>query len=386
MILRVPLHFVFALFLCFASRPIRAETPDANGFEFFETKVRPLLLKHCLECHSAEKQEGGLRLDSRDGILQDGDSGPAAIVPAKAGIASKAAIADSLILQAVEHRDLEMPPPPKEKLAGTEVAILRRWIEIGLPWSPKATASKSELEKKWETHWAFQPIANPAPPDVETDQLVQNPVDQFVLKRLEEAGHQFAKPADRLSLIRRAYDDLIGLPPSYEEVQAFEKDTSPNAFEKVVEELLARKEYGQRWGRHWLDVARYADTKGPIDGGEQRYAFAHTYRDYVIDAFNDDKPFDRFVLEQIAADKLQLDPHDPALAAMGFLTLGNKHYERIHEIMDDRIDVVGRGLMGLTMGCARCHTHKFDPIPTADSSFAATQRAKARKCHVVSSK
>ena len=334
-----------------------ADRPSAGADEFFEKKVRPLLATHCFGCHGPEKQESGLRLDSREAILHGGDTGPAALPGSGA---------ESLLLEAIEHRGLEMPPPPKKKLTDEEIGRLRRWIAMGMPWSPHASSPKSDAEKSWETHWAFQPIRDPAPPAVQATEYVQAPVDRFVLARLEAEGHAPSRKADRETLIRRAFYDLIGLPPSYDEVMAFVKDPSAAAFARVVDDLLSRKEYGQRWGRHWLDVARYADSKGPIDGGEQRYAFSHTYRDYVINAFNNDVPYDRFILEQVAADQLSLGEHDQALAAMGFLTLGNKYYERIHEMMDDRIDVVARGLMGLTMGCARCHSHKFDPIPTAD--------------------
>jgi hypothetical protein len=327
---------VIAAVLLFAS-PIFAETTDPAAYEFFENKIRPLLAERCFECHGTEKQKSGLRLDSREAILLGGEMGPAAAAGNPA---------ESLLLDAVEYRgDLEMPP--KEKLKDEEIALLRRWVEMGMPWDTLAPPPKSKAEETWEAHWAFRPIRDVSPPTIKAPERVQTPIDRFVLARLEKAGHTLSPKADRESLIRRAYYDLIGLPPT-------------------VDGLLSRKEYGQRWGRHWLDVARFADSKGPIDGGEQRYAFAHTYRDYVINAFNNDLSYDRFILEQVAADQLDLEDYDPAQAAMGFLTLGNKYYERIDEMVDDRIDVVGRGLMGLTMGCARCHTHKFDPIPTAD--------------------
>jgi hypothetical protein len=341
--------------LLFAS-PLFAETTDPAAYEYFENRIRPLLAERCFECHGTEKQKSGLRLDTREAILLGGEMGPAAVAGNPA---------ESLLLDAVEYRgDLEMPP--KEKLKDDEIALLRQWVEMGMPWDPHAPPPKSKAEKTWEAHWAFQPIRDVSPPPIATPDRVQTPIDQFVLARLEEAGHTLSPQADRETLIRRAYYDLIGLPPSYEEVKAFVENPSSSAFTRVVDDLLSRKEYGQRWGRHWLDVARYADSKGPIDGGEQRYAFAHTYRDYVINALNNDLSYDRFVLEQVAADQLDIEDYDPAQAAMGFLTLGNKYYERVDEMVDDRIDVVGRGLMGLTMGCARCHTHKFDPIPTGD--------------------
>ena len=355
--IRLPGLITAALLTATALAAQAADPSTVVAYEFFEEKVRPLLSTRCFECHGPQEQEAGLRLDSREGILLGGDTGPAAI----SGSAE-----ESLLLEAVEHKGLEMPPSPEKKLSDEEIGHLRRWIANDMPWSPLVTTPKSDLEKSWEIHWAFQPIRDPAPPLVETPEWVRTPVDQFVLARLNAEGHVPSPKADRETLIRRAYYDLIGLPPTYDEIKAFVDDPSSAAFAGVIDDLLSRKEYGQRWGRHWLDVARYADSKGPIDGGEQRYAFSHTYRDYVIDAFNKDLSFDRFILEQVAADKLGLGEHDQALAAMGFLTLGNKYYERIHEMVDDRIDVVGRGLMGLTMSCARCHSHKFDPIPTAD--------------------
>lgn len=215
------------------------------------------------------------------------------------------------------------------------------------------------------THWAYRPIARPALPRVSDPAFVRTPVDAFILHRLDAVGIARSREADRRTLIRRVYFDLIGLPPSYEAVKAFEADTSPDAFEKVVDQLLASPLYGQRWGRHWLDVARYADTMGYNFVSDARYPFAWTYRDYVIDSFNADKPFDQFVMEQIAAD--WLDTHDPrALAAMGFLSVGRRFDFDIHATIDDRIDVVTRGLLGLTVQCARCHDHKYDAITQAD--------------------
>ena len=202
-----------------------------------------------------------------------------------------------------------------------------------------------------------------APPVVKDPAWVRTPVDAFVLARLEKEGINPSAPADRRTLIRRATLDLLGIPPTAEEIEAFEADRSPDAFAQVVDRLLASPLYGQRWGRHWLDVARYADTKGYVFTEERKYPFAYTYRDYVIRAFNADIPFDRFVLEQIAADQLELGPDPGPLAAMGFLTVGRRFLNDQNEIIDDRIDLIGRGLLGLTIGCARCHDHKFDPDP-----------------------
>jgi len=216
------------------------------------------------------------------------------------------------------------------------------------------------------THWAFQPLKRVDPPAVKDKKWVRTAIDKFILSKLEKFGLQSAPPAEKRTLIRRATFDLIGLPPSPEEVDAFLSDTSTNAFEKVVERLLSSPHYGERWGRHWLDVARYADNKGYVFFEEKSYPWAWAYRDYVVRAFNEDKPFDRFVLEQLAADQIDLQGDQRALAALGFLTVGDHFSNNTHDILDDRIDVVSRGLLGLTVSCARCHDHKFDPISQAD--------------------
>src|SRR5207244_3881383 len=213
---------------------------------------------------------------------------------------------------------------------------------------------------------AVQPIAMPPVPKVKDKDWASTAIDNFVLAKLQAAGLKPAPAADRRTLLRRATFDLIGLPPTPEEIGAFVADRSPNAFTKVVDRLLASPHYGERWGRYWLDVARYADTKGYVFTEERRYPFAYTYRDYVIDAFNKDLPYDRFLIEQIAADRLPLGEDKRPLAAMGFLTLGRRFLNNQSDIIDDRIDVVTRGTMALTVACARCHDHKFDPIPTAD--------------------
>jgi hypothetical protein len=221
--------------------------------------------------------------------------------------------------------------------------------------------------EKARGHWAFKPVARPALPTVKDKAWIKSPVDAFVLAKLEAKGMKPAEPADRRTLLRRVYYDLTGLPPTAQEMDDFLKDKSRDAFEKVVNKLLDSPHYGERWGRYWLDVARYADTKGYLAGGEERrFAFSHTYRDYVIRSFNDDKPYDRFLLEQLAADQLPLGEDKSALAGMGYLTLGRRFLNNQNDIIDDRIDVVTRGTMALTVACARCHDHKFDPVPTKD--------------------
>jgi hypothetical protein len=333
---------------------------------FFENKIRPVLVQNCYKCHSAEatKIKGGLLLDTRDALLKGGDTGPA-IVP---GEPEK-----SLLIRAVRYTDPDLQMPPRngggERLSETQIADLVSWVKMGVP-DPRAGKSQiSNLKSKGADHWAFKPIARPAVPESRnTDYASHNPIDAFVVSTLKEQGMQLSPPADKRTLIRRASLDLIGLPPTPEEVQAFLDETSPNAFEKVVDRLLASQQYGERWGRYWLDVARYADTKGDIKRLRDTplYPFAWTYRDYVIKAFNDDKPFDRFIIEQIAADKLPLAKNDTTLAALGFLTLGERFQNNENDIINDRIDVVTKGFLGLSVSCARCHDHKFDPIPTKD--------------------
>ncbi|MCI0427916.1 MAG: PSD1 and planctomycete cytochrome C domain-containing protein [Nitrospiraceae bacterium] len=322
---------------------------DAKGGEFFEARIRPLLAEKCYQCHSQEskKAKGGLLLDSREGLLKGGDSGALFV----AGDPGK-----SLLIKGVRYKDKDLRMPPDDrKLAVGQVADLEAWVKMGAPL-PQAAAQEDRIKASARTHWAFQPVKQPAVPRVKTQRWVQSPVDGFILAKLESKGIQPALPADKRTLIRRATYDLIGLPPTPEEVAAFVADKSPDAFAAVVDRLLASPHYGERWGRYWLDVARYASTDGP---------FAFTYRDYVIRAFNDDLPYDEFLIQQLAADLLNLGENKQALAGLGFLTLG-RQFENIHDTIDDRIDVVSRGMMALSVSCARCHDHKYDPIPTRD--------------------
>ncbi len=323
---------------------------DARGVQFFETKIRPLLADSCYQCHSrqSKKVKGGLLVDSREGLLKGGDSGP---------ILGNGDPDQSLLIKAVRYKDedLRMPPDGK-KLTGAEVADLEAWVKMGAPL-PGAGLQEDKIKASAGTHWAFQPVKRPAIPAVKNGRWVQSPVDAFILAKLELNGMQPAQPAEKRILIRRATYDLIGLPPTPEEVAAFVADESPGAFATVVDRLLASPHYGERWGRHWLDVARYASTDSP-------YAF--TYRDYVIRAFNDDLPYDEFLLEQLAADQLDLGKNKQALAGLGFLTGGRRFENNIHDTIDDRIDAVSRGILALSVSCARCHDHKYDPIPTRD--------------------
>jgi mono/diheme cytochrome c family protein len=338
-----------------------AVPPGASpGHDFFESKIRPLLVEHCQQCHGEKKQWAGLRLDSRDAMLTGGDSGPA-VVPGKPE--------ESELFRRVSEtdEDLRMPPADAAAALSTEqVALLRHWIATGAAWPAAAPQAPDARALARKNHWAFQPVARPTVPEVADRGDVENPIDRFVLAKLGSEGLDLSPQADRRTLLRRASYDLTGLPPSSEEVAAFAADESPDGYRRTIERLLESPQYGEQWGRHWLDVARYADTKGYVYAREERF-FAHSaaYRDWVIRAFNDDMPYDRFVLLQLAADKAAPDDAS-ALAALGFLTVGKRFLGLMPDIIDDRIDVVGRGLLGLTVGCARCHDHKYDPIPTAD--------------------
>jgi Protein of unknown function (DUF1553)/Protein of unknown function (DUF1549)/Planctomycete cytochrome C len=340
-----------------------AAAADPTGVEFFEQKIRPVLVEHCYKCHSAQAKapKGGLLLDSREGLLKGGDSGPA-VVPGKPDA--------GLLMKAVRYTDEALRMPPKSKLPDAIVADLAKWIAQGAP-DPRTSSTSFKIvaaPPAARSHWAFQPIQAPLIPGVRDTAWPRTLVDHFVLARLEERGLSPSPPADKRTLIRRATVDLTGLPPAPAEIDAFLADDSPDAFARVVDRLLASPVYGERWGRHWLDVARYADTKdGVLLYGDDRVRpYAYTYRDYVIRAFNEDLPFDRFVHEQLAADRIEPKVEPWRLAALGFLTLGRQFDNNIHDILDDQIDTVSRGLLGLTVACARCHDHKYDPIPQAD--------------------
>ncbi|MCA9220909.1 MAG: DUF1549 domain-containing protein [Planctomycetales bacterium] len=346
-----------------AAEPASDTSPavTAEQEQFFEKSVRPVLAARCYECHGPEKQESGLRLDARAFILKGGDAEePAAIV----GEPDR-----SKLIHAVRYEgDLQMPP--EEKLSDKEIEALVAWVKMGLPWpksdgAPVVLSEEEQRRQMRESHWAFQPIVRPALPEVSNAAWPQTGIDRFVLAKLEQRGLAPSDEADRPTLIRRLSFDLLGLPPSPANVEAFVADESPDAYEQLVDRLLASPHYGERWGRHWLDLARYADTRGYAFNRERRYPYSYTYRDYVIRALNEDKPYDRFVVEQLAADLLDLGDDNRALAGLGFLTVGRKFNNR-HDDLDDQIDVVGRGLMGLTVACARCHDHKYDPIPMDD--------------------
>jgi len=336
-------------------------TPEQR--DFFDKKIKPILTDKCYKCHSTDagKNKGGLLLDSHEAMLKGGDTGPA-MVP---GNPDK-----SLLVSAVTYLDKDLQMPPKgEKLADQEIANIKEWIKMGAPDTREAKKGKlSGLTDKAREHWAYQPVVNPAAlPTVKNRAWCVTPVDMFILQKLEEKNMVPAPPATKEVLLRRATYDLIGLPPTLQEIQDFIADTSPYAFVKVVDRLLASPHYGERWGRFWLDSARYSDTTGDRVNNrntDYRFPYAWTYRDYVVRSFNEDKPYDRFIVEQLAADKMTDLKDQRDLSALGFLTVGKRG--NTNDIIDDRIDTVSKAFLAMTVSCARCHDHKFDPIPTKD--------------------
>jgi len=337
----------------------------AEQLAHFEKEVKPLLAEHCLKCHGGgEKIRGGLRLTSREEILAGGDTGPA--VDLKNHDAS-------LFLKALSHKD-DLRMPPKGKLGDKEIATLVKWVDAGLPYPGGKAVVKEPKHKggvvtpESKNYWAYRPITRPAVPVVKTPG-VSNPVDAFVLAKLEAKGLTLNAPADPVALIRRVTYDLTGLPPTPPEVAAFVADPSDKAYEALVERLLQSPHYGEKWGRHWLDLVRYAETNGYERDGPK--PFVWRYRDYVIRSFNDDKPYDRFVREQIAGDEMTPWSADNVIAT-GYYRLGTWDDEPVdpkQSLYDDYDDVVattGQVFLGMTMNCARCHDHKIDPIPQAD--------------------
>jgi cytochrome c553 len=351
--------------------------PKQSDLQFFERKIRPILVKACYECHSAKskKLKGGLLLDSQVGWMDGGDSG-AAIEPGE--------VDKSLMIQAVRWSDPDMKMPPKVKLSDQEIKDLERWVKIGAP-DPRTGARKEvagaakpiDIEKG-RAFWAFQPPKAHAVPKVKDASWARGDIDRFVLAKIEDAGLKPIGDADRRSLIRRASFDLIGLPPTTKDVQAFVNDKQPldKAFTKVVDRLLASPRFGERWGRHWLDIARYAESTGM--SRNYAYPYAWRYRDYVIDSFNADKPYNRFITEQLAGDllaknsKTDEQQKQELQVATGFLALGIKDLNQrdreqyTMDNIDEQIDTFSKSVLALTVACARCHDHKFDPIPTKD--------------------
>ena len=384
---------VAAACLCFAvlaAATARGQEPSPETFpdadvSFFQDDIRPILETHCFKCHGGEgAPKAGLRLTSRAGILRGGDSGPAVSLDAPA---------ESLLLSAVNYEAYEMPP--SGKLPDEQRAALARWVELGLPWTPGDEAEEvyepvhagpPAVNDETRAHWAFRPVERPEDPLIERDGWAAGPIDAFILARLDAAGLHPAPPADKAALVRRAYYDLTGLPPSPEEVAAFVQDDSAEAWPKLVDRLLDSPHYGEKWARHWLDLVRYAETNSYERDGAKPYVWR--YRDYVIRSFNEDKPYDRFLIEQLAGDELP-DRSAEALIATGYYRLGiwddepsdpeQAHYDDL----DDILSTTSQVFLGLTVGCARCHDHKLDPLPQADyyrmlAFFSGVQRFGVR--------
>jgi hypothetical protein len=332
----------------------RAAVAQPAGEEFFEKTVRPILIERCVPCHTAEKAKGGLRLDTRENLLKGGNAGPV-VVPGK--------VADSYLVTAIRYDDA-LRMPPREKLPDRERLALERWVEMGLPWPAQVVLKAPDaIEKAAAAHWAFRPVKRPA---------TGNSTDDFIAATLRDKKLSPARLADPRTLIRRATFDLHGLPPTPEEVEAFEKAAAPDAYEKLIDRLLASPHYGERWGRHWLDHDPYADNKGYVFFEGKEYPWAWTYRDWVIDALNRDLPYDRFLTAQLAADLAM--PADRA--ALGFLTVGGHFVNNTHDIIDDRIDVVTRGLMGPTSS-----TRSRPPTTTRSMACSAVPPSpSSRRC------
>jgi mono/diheme cytochrome c family protein/cytochrome c553 len=361
-----------AFLLLSAVSLLEAQTPNAADPDFFETKVRPVLANNCFSCH-AESGLGGLRLDSEEAMKKGGMRGPAVV----SGDPGK-----SLLISAIKQTDPGLKMPLGGKLSDPEIAVLEAWVKAGAVWpksSAKSIASgtgKYTISTERRAFWSFKPLQDAPIPAVKDTKWAKNDIDRFVLARLEKEGLRPVGQAAKSDLIRRATLDLIGLPPTPEEIAAFEKDASPDAFAKVVDRLLGSPRYGERWGRMWLDVARYGEddyrSLNPNPKGYRPYPNAWAYRDWVIQAFNDDMPYDQFVKEQLAGDLMDAKTRYKALPATGFLGLGPWYYDNgSNEVTraderHDRVDVVSRGFLGLTVACARCHDHKYDPIPQSD--------------------
>ena len=374
---------------------------STEQIEFFEKRIRPVLVANCAKCHNPKAKVAELDLSTCEGFARGGESG---------ALVNKEKPEESRLLKAVGYDDkLKMPPTGKMKT--DEIAALTEWVKMGAPWpsvkteaiaeakpaAPKSTREFTEEEKKY---WAYQSLAKPVVPKVKNQAWVKSPVDAFILARLEEKNLTPAPPADKLTLLRRATFDLTGLPPTETEIKNFLADASPKAFEKVVERLLTSPRYGEKWGRHWLDVARYADSTGNDE--DHRYPFAWKYRDYVIESFNNDLPYDQFVREQIAGDLLpakDVPKENPdavnrrGIIATGFLALGPKAVAQqdktkmLYDVYDEQVDVTSKAFLGLTLACARCHNHKFDALLTKDyysmiNVFASTRSFSNPDSHV----
>ncbi len=330
--------------------------------EEFEIQVRPVLVQTCVPCHGGKKTSGGLKLSTREDLIRGGDSGPA-VVPGRPD--------ESLLVRAIGHGDDSLQMPPDGKLPGPTIAAFSRWIAAGAPWPRSAVPARVADRSKPVRHWAFEPV-KPVQPPADPTGWSESPIDRFIAARRGLQGVQPVPDADRRTWIRRVTFDLVGLPPAPEEIDAFVSDSHADAFARVVDRLLASPHYGERWGRHWMDVARYADTAG--DNADYPVPEVARYRDYVIAAFNRDMPFNQFVREQLAGDILAREGSreraDAAIVATGFLALARRYatgpYELWHLTLEDAIETTGRAFLGLTLRCARCHDHKYDPFLQRD--------------------
>ncbi|MBH00331.1 MAG: hypothetical protein CMN58_08350 [Solibacterales bacterium] len=350
---------------------VSGQTP--GQIDFFEKKIRPVLIENCQPCHSTQLKTAGLDLSSAEGFARGGESGL---------LISSTAVNKSLLLQVVNYEEATKMPPAG-KLTGNHIANLKTWVEMGAPWpqirqvsvpSNKTHTTGPSFTEEQKSFWAFQPFERPMAPDIKNRTWASSPIDQFIVAKIEGQGIRPAPPAPKTTLLRRATYDLTGLPPTESEIANFLADNSPDAFETIVERLLNSPRYGERWGRHWLDVARYADSAGNDE--DVRYPYAWRYRDYVIQAFNEDVPYNQFVREQVAGDLLPPDGNEEVnrrgIVATGFLALGPKavaQQDKIkmrYDVYDEQLDVVSKAILGLTVTCARCHDHKFDPILQRD--------------------
>lgn len=370
----VVMTLLLAAFGCFlAAAPARADDaeskPDASSPEqqaervaFFESKIRPVLVEHCYSCHSAEADsvEGGLLLDNRASIRKGGDSG-AALTPGKPS--------ESPLLSALKY-DGDLQMPPDGKLPDQVIRDFEIWIRDGAvdPRDGKALSPTEKIRRDAEQHWAYQPVERPADPQLADPWRAwsRSKLDRLIAAKLQHAEIAPSRDADRHAWLRRVTYDLTGLPPTYEDAQNFLNDASGEAAARVVDRLLASPQFGERWARHWLDLARFGDTKGYDFTKGRDYPHAHKFRDWVINSLNNDLPYDQFLRYQLAADLLIQRDDQSVLAAQGYVTLGRRFLNNIHDITDDRMDVVFRGMMGMTISCARCHDHKYDPISAKD--------------------
>lgn len=333
---------------------------DDEGYRYFETHVRPLLVETCYACHSAEMEttEGELALDNRQSLTRGGRGGKV-IVPGDPNA--------SRLMQALEYNDPQLQMPPDGRLPQQQIDAIRQWIAMGAPDPREGEAPEVDtIASRAAVHWAFQKPTRPNIPE-DPSGWSRTDLDRIVVAKLREAGLQPSPESDRRTLIQRVYFDLIGLAPTQAEIAEFLADQEPKAYVRLVDRLLALPQFGERWARHWLDLARFADTKGYVFKEDRNFPHAYKYRDWVIQAFNDDMPVDQFIKYQLAADRMIESEDDQRhLAAQGFVTLGRRFINNQHDINADRIDVIFRGTMGLSVACARCHDHKYDPISDED--------------------